>query len=468
MFEGLLSSPEVLGAMALGLMVLVFLLATNMSNQNAANNGNMTGPQGSGVKEEPDFDSKSFFKLINKANQHMEKGQLETALATFNEALLLKGDDPALLFKIGRLHLQRESPDTALRYFNQVLSINPDHLEAYYELARTYLMMGSYDKAHKVLDQLLEISPNHNDAKKLRLKILVKQQRYDLALPVLQKMIERDDTRFEYRQLYAECLEKTANTADAMEQYSKLAAADPANAPIYHSKMGNLYFESEQFAEAVSYLKKCLNEGDTSCLSEADLNLVKGQLGAALCNQGVGFFEDGLYREAINQYQEALIYDVENPDIHFNLGKAFALNGENDPAFEHFETSLKLNPRDVTTAYELAILHDARGSLRTAITYYELCLEMQPQFAKAAYGLGTLYGIKGDYDKAIECLSLAVKTNPNFTDAFYNMGVTLEKMKNYNKALQMYKKTLQVDKQHIEAQSNLAHLKTRLKSGELK
>lgn len=398
-----------------------------------------------------------FMDYINQGNTALSQFQYDKALECFQAALKIKNSEPSLHFKIGRVFAQKEDYKNAVSAFRNALKLNPDMLEAHFELARLFQSQQNLDLAHQELDQALAVKPDHEDCLKMKIKLFEQASDYKQAIPVLKTLIGITHYSSRYQDTLADYLGKAGQHEEAVAEYQRLIEAEPLSRLHYLGKIGQTYFEAADYGRAIHYFKMVLQE--QAVIRDLEyLALIKSQMAAALCNEGVQQFQEGQYQTAIQFYQEALLYDDSNPDIHYNLGKALASTHETLKALQHFEMAIALHPQDVGSYYEMAVLQDEKGMVDDAAANYERVLALEPSNLNATFGLGTLYGVQGDMDKAIQYLSAAVALNPEFVDAIYNLGVALERKKDFNKALKMYKKVLALDPAHEKARGNLAHI----------
>lgn len=458
--DTLLQSPVLMGVFILitSIIVITILLRTPQGKAKY----NLSGASLPNATSATELSADDHIRLGNEAAAAYD---FDKALSHFQMALKLKGKtaEPALHFKIGRLFVQKADYKNAITAFKNVIALNPDKTDAHYELARIYQLQGELEQAQQELNRVIEIEPDHEEALRFKIKLFAQEENYQQALPLIRKLIGQSRQPLKYRAQLAEFLAKLKQFNDARVEYEALLELDPGNRIFYKSKIGQLLFEQEHYAQAIEAFKAVLQEQDL-LMNEETLATVRSQLAASLCNEGVKLFEAGNYIDAIQLYQEALLYDHTNADIHYNLGKAYAKTHQPINAIKHFETSLSFNPDDVGCLYELAILQDERGMFKEAVASYERVLELSPNNVLALFGLGTMYGVQGELDKSIHYLSEAIRLDPHFVDAIYNLGVALERKKDFNKATQAYQRVLKLDGNHEKALSNLMHiqhLKTR-------
>jgi tetratricopeptide (TPR) repeat protein len=408
---------------------------------------------------EPLSPTMEFRELIRQGNALLSAYQYDEALEAFQTALKLRPKEPSVHFKIGRLFLQKGDYKNAHTAFRNTLNLNPEAIEAYYEMARIAQATQKLDQAYQALDKALSISPDHEECLKLKAKLFEQEGRYEEAQPLFRKLAVISDTPMKYRAALAEIAMKLDQSDNAIAEYERLMRDDPENATRYQERVGQVYFEKEEYEQAVEAFKLALlprpNEPPPS--AEETQN-IQDRMAAALCNRGVAKFESGAYLDAIECYEDALQYDKGNADIHYNLGKAYARTNNKDGALKYFQSAIALSPADASSYYEIAVLQDECGLTDEAISSYEQLLKLNPRHAQAHFGLGTLYGVQNQLDQCIRHLSAAITLNPNFVEAMYNLGVALEEKQDFKQAVQTYKKVLQLEPAHEKAKSNLAHI----------
>jgi len=103
------------------------------------------------------FDASS---LIDKADEEMQKGDLQKALAIYSEANIKEPHNPETLFKMGYTLAQQERDDEALEYYKDALELAPDDKYIHQAMASLYRKMGEFASARNHLNRSLELDPN--------------------------------------------------------------------------------------------------------------------------------------------------------------------------------------------------------------------------------------------------------------------------------------------------------------------
>jgi len=101
-----------------------------------------------------EFDAEA---LVAKADEAMEAGDLQKALAIYKEADIKAPKDPETLFKMGYVLAQQNRDDEALEYYLEALELDEQNTYIHQALASLYRKMKAYDKAQEHIKRSLEI-----------------------------------------------------------------------------------------------------------------------------------------------------------------------------------------------------------------------------------------------------------------------------------------------------------------------
>lgn len=107
---------------------------------------------------------------------------------------------------------------------------------------------------------------------------------------------------------------------------------------------GNQYFEEKKFEEASTHYLKAVKENNKDF--------------KALYNLANSFYKQGLYTDAISQYDKALKQSKtkdEKISSLYNAGNAHYQNQNIDEAIKHYKKALKLSPNNETILKNLKI-----------------------------------------------------------------------------------------------------------------
>ena len=110
------------------------------------------------------FDSAS---LIEKADEALEKGDLQKAMAIYSEANIKEPKNDETLFKMGYALSLQKRYEEALEYFKEAVSVDGQNPFTHLEMAKIYIQDEEYESATMHLNEALEIEPELEEVKKL-------------------------------------------------------------------------------------------------------------------------------------------------------------------------------------------------------------------------------------------------------------------------------------------------------------
>jgi len=114
------------------------------------------------------FDSSA---LIQKADEELEKNNLDKALAIYSEANIKEPKNGETLFKMGYTLSLQDRGEEALDYFKEALEVDSENPFTHLEMANIYVKESSYASARTHLNVALEIDEEFTQAKNLLEKV---------------------------------------------------------------------------------------------------------------------------------------------------------------------------------------------------------------------------------------------------------------------------------------------------------
>lgn len=199
-----------------------------------------------------------------------------------------------------------------------------------------------------------------------------------------------------------------------------------------------------------------------------------------------------LYKEALLEYEKALLYDSTSAQILKAIGRNFFRIEQYQKAIQYLNRSLKYNPNDRETLYYLAEAHYRLKNNDEAILYFENLYEIDPYnslvqanliflYTKtsridklillreklvelygydddAVYQLLTLYMQVNQLNKAGKLIRQLIEENPGESSHWVVYGNILELQSDTTAAVDAYKKALQLNPTSIQPLNDLYQL----------
>jgi tetratricopeptide (TPR) repeat protein len=124
-------------------------------------------------------------------------------------------------------------------------------------------------------------------------------------------------------------------------------------------------------------------------------------------NRGMVNDKEGLYDQAISDYNKALEINPKYAEAYSNRGVVYRRKGQYDRAISDYNKALEINPRDAEAYNNRGVAYSNKGQYDRAISDYSQAVEINQRFAGAYYGRGICYYYQKQYDKSWEDINKA-------------------------------------------------------------
>lgn len=147
-----------------------------------------------------------------------------------------------------------------------------------------------------------------------------------------------------------------------------------------------------------------------------------------------------------------------NPDsakAQFELGNAYAKNGQWDRAAPAYQKAIELDPNYQAAYANLGVVYYQQGRFNLAASQYEKALELNPNDTEVAYNLGVLYlqqaltaGSQvdaGRLNQAVTQLEQVRQSAPELAEPYFSLGVAYNLLNRKQDAIQAFEAFLERD-----------------------
>lgn len=215
-----------------------------------------------------------------------------------------QSDDPILLQRLGVLYLQENQPREAIRALEQATLLMPENGETHMWLGFAYFLNQQFVDAEESYERALLHNPDQTDAHNF------------LGL------------------LHAE----QGDTQKALNEF-EIALADPAYPPVSRMRVnyniGKLYYETEEYDLALTYLQQAVELARNP--ADPTYGLVYLMLGKVLR-------QIGRNEEAVVALARVLEGSDQNAEAHLEMGLAYRDQSDFFKAREHLSRVVQLAP----------------------------------------------------------------------------------------------------------------------------
>lgn len=151
------------------------------------------------------------------------------------------------------------------------------------------------------------------------------------------------------------------------------------------------------------------------------------------------------HKLAINFYEKALEYGVEEDYIHHCLGGEYIAISEIGKALFHYKSALELELDDDLAFYACVQCFNEIYRHKECIDFLKQYIEIRPYADFAWFQLGLQYERQKDFENALEAFDYAVCINPKSINNLIKLAKCHEKMENHAKAIEVYEEALEID-----------------------
>ena len=260
-----------------------------------------------------------------------EKGQLDRAIADFDQALTLAPTSAAIHNERGFALLSKGNNEKALADFDAVIQFDPASAQAYLGHGTAQLNLRRYDLAIKDFDEVLKLDPKSADAYNNRGYSYLISGQPDRALADLDKAIE----------------------------------LNPRNSPP-HSNRGLAYQEKGDLDRARTEFDQAI------ALDPKKIELY--------INRGGILRAKGEFDLALADYETAIKLDPNTPNSYLGRGFIWRARGELDRALAELDNAIRLDAQYTDAYAQRGLTYEAKGDIEHARSDYATALKMPPKY----------------------------------------------------------------------------------------
>ncbi|MEO5682165.1 MAG: tetratricopeptide repeat protein [Chitinophagaceae bacterium] len=380
----------------------------------------------------------------------------------------------------------------AIKEYDAAIKKNKTNADLYLGRAKCYEKMNEFSKAMKDYTQSYELDNNNLEAIEKRAALYKKNgdnfkslTDYKTYLTISKENTAIYEAMSELRMLI------NTNTDDAIKDLNDGLAVDPKATNLYLKKgllllrkndlrgadnnFSSVIKLDSNHATAYYYRGKSqvlMNHAETAGVDfEAarqkglDAENIKNidAYAAAYFQRSVVKFNDPVKDSAIKLAGYAIAINPLNSNYRFSRGEYYFAASNYKEAINNYDQALLLDKTYTEAFYKRGLAWQNLGNHKTAIENYTGALQLSPQLYAAQKGMGDAYLALAAYDKAANCyenffqLTGSSKTPvpPNLLAEVYNsMGTSYAAVQNNEKALAAFKNAVKKNPSMPEALFN--------------
>lgn len=161
--------------------------------------------------------------------------------------------------------------------------------------------------------------------------------------------------------------------------------------------------------------------------------------------------------EALSDFNAAIGLKP-NSSLYINRGNAYRDLEKQQEAIRDYNQALQLEPRSYLALNNRGLVFSNQGKYDQAQLDFDAALRLKPDFGEALNHRGVVKWRTGKPDEAISDYEAAIKLGIGLPEPYRNMGIVAQSQDKDEKAIRYYRKALEIDRDFVPANNDLAWL----------
>jgi serine/threonine protein kinase len=132
------------------------------------------------------------FAFNNRGNAYNDLKQDDKAIADYSEAIRLKPDYPEAFYNRGNAYYDLKQYDKVIADYSEAIRLKPDYPEAFYNRGNAYSVLKQYDKAIADYSEAIRLKPENSYAFNNRGNVYLSLKQYDKVISDCSEAIRLD------------------------------------------------------------------------------------------------------------------------------------------------------------------------------------------------------------------------------------------------------------------------------------
>ncbi|QYX30608.1 serine protease [Sphaerospermopsis torques-reginae] len=365
----------------------------------------------------------------------------------FQLSYLLRG-----LCYVFDLHYQQGIDD-----LTQAIQLDPKNAQYYYSRGLAYSLFNKHQQAIDDFTQAIQFDPKNAKYYSHRGGAYSGLKKYQQGIDDLTKAIQLDPKNAEYYDIRGLKYGSLGDYKKAIEDITEAIRLDDKSV-LYYADRGIAYLGLKDYKQAISDLTETIRRDPKNApytvgglrYSEFKNNKIiissyNTQLSIVYANRGGAYSELKEYKQAIDDYTQAIKIDPENAEYYKNRGLAYFQLKDYKQAINDYTQAIKIDPKDALYYVGRGLAYFQLKDYKQAINDYTQAIKIDPKKAIYYNARGTTYSELKDYKQAINDYSQAIKIDPKDATYYRDRGLAYLQLKDYKQAIADYTQAIKID-----------------------
>jgi tetratricopeptide (TPR) repeat protein len=308
---------------------------------------------------------------LTRALAEMNRQKYSEAEQDIRKAAEFAPGNPAPYVQMGNLYQLQKQYATAIKSYEQALFRDPASTAGLQGVMNSYLAQKQLDQAIDAAKAQIEKSPNSSGFYDLLGTALFDKKDFNGADAAFHRAVRLDSNNSDALMKLAQTQAAEGSASQALATYQQSIKDHPKEISFY-ILAGMMYESQSNWDQAKGMYQQALNLQPDNPLASNNLAYLMLQQGGnvdvalamaqtarrgmpdspnAADTLGWAYYQKGVYRSAIDMFQESLRLNEKNggaddPTVHYHLGLAYQKANQPAQARQQLERALKISPNN--------------------------------------------------------------------------------------------------------------------------
>ncbi len=281
-----------------------------------------------------------------------------------------------------------------------------------------------------------------NDGQVNQITKLINNNKLEEALKNLKSYENSNIENPLYHNILAVITNQQGKPDESLDSLNKAISLDKNFIPAYRNRI-SLFLKSNKLNEAINDYKNILRVNDS------DLN--------SLINIAILYDKTNNKEEALKFAKASVKVNNESEIAHYNLGTIIYDKKDTrtyEDAKNAFNKVIDLNSKNYNANIALGNIHFEEENIDAAFKYFNNAIELRPESGQAHFKYGNCLNYFERFDEAINSFKKAIELEPDLFGSYNNIGNTLVRLNRDKEAIPYYEKSIVLIKKREKNNSN--------------
>jgi len=379
-------------------------------------------------------------------------GDYKEAIKDYNKVIKGERDNPEYYLGRGKCQLALGKDKQALKDFNEAISLDINYIDALATRAEYYVKLAEaenddsyYYNAIEDYAVILGIEGADTKYNTAQAAVKLKLNNTDGAISDLTTALIKNRESAELLTYRGSIHLRKSEYSKAMDDFNKAVEADP-DYPDSYFQRGILNVKRDLIEKAQEDFFRARKLG----LKKAGIKKIK-DITYEFFNQGVTAFTSQNYEQAKLYFNKALTIDPYFSEGWYQIGKLYGLQLNRKEAIQSYNQAILYNDKYGDAYFERGTMKLLTNDFRGAVFDFEKTNELIPGKIEALVGMGDAYMNLEEYNNAVLSYNRSYKLSSADPEIMNKLAFALFHTESYKDALSLFDDAIKANKLFAEA-----------------